>query len=149
MPWYYCTVLQVQNRMGSSDTDGYPGFVSHVIPDDPDHWTEDLIAMSSAEIIGYIKDVVDPAIWGSWDPVSAPFSIQDACITLTICRLLPQRDSPMAPGVHTRTELECQRIRDWLQKVHDGELELEVDMMPGELGGLRVAIVGEDREAVF
>ena len=140
----WCTVKDVQDYMTEEMWRGF----THDVADGTD-FTEKLIERASAEIIGYIKDVVEPAIWQAWTSATAPDEIREAAWILTVCRHLPRRDSPMAPGTQTQMERECVRIREWLMMIKDGDLELSVDMVADEPEGWQASVFGKDREAVF
>ena len=126
----------------------YEGFVAD-LSGDPEDFVTLLIQETTGEVIGYIKDVVEEAIWSGWTAATAPDTIRGAVTALTVCRILPRRDSPMAPGERTMMQQRCMEVREWLMNVHDGILELEVDMVVGEEEGWQAAVFGAERKATF
>lgn len=131
----YATQAQLEDRYHPDDVVKFADFDGDGIAD------ADVVGRALDDASGLIdsylqKQFVVPI------PAPIPDSIVSACITLAWCNLLRGRRS-----LDEDSRKDCEAVREWLQKVADGDIEIGLVPKPTESAGKpHVEYDADDRE---
>ena len=117
--------------------------------EDPEEYTQERIQAATDEARSYILERYETESVG-WTASNVPKRLRGAVRDIAICDITDRRVNPTAPSQGLTTwQRRCQRARDWLDAIGEGDLSLDVELVAGAPGGTRAFIVGANREAAY